>query len=235
MEKHLQIVGVLLSAFLVILFVVALVSCKTRTETVYIMVTPTPIEGADVIETGGSATDITPIPTEVPTSTPQPPNATVTNTAVPTNTKVPTKTPIPTTTATPSTASAEMRLFDLHNIERAKAGIHELSWDADLARVAEYRSKDMAEKDYFSHTAPAGDDFGFLLRNWNIPFRTAGENICYLYKAEPDKLATTANSLFMNSEGHRRNILNSNFNRVGISFVLRPSDNRVYCTVIFGG
>lgn len=202
-----------------------LIDC-TKTKTVYIAVTPTPLEQGDYVEQEGSAA--TPITATTPT--PMNTKALSTSTRVPaTATKVP-----PTVFATVAVTNAEELLFALHNEARQSTGVNLLTYDLELERVAKYRSEDMAEKDYFSHAAPDGKDFGFLLRDFNIPFQTAGENICKIYKQQPEPMAKLAHDLFMNSTGHRENILRAAYSRVGISFAI-AENNRVYCTVIFAG
>lgn len=107
----------------------------------------------------------------------------------------------------------EQHMLELVNQERARAGSPPLEWDESIAEVARAHSRDMWERGYFSHINPDGKDPFDRMREQNIHFLAAGENIA---------LAPTtalAHRGLMNSPGHRRNILDSNFRRVGIGVI----------------
>lgn len=107
----------------------------------------------------------------------------------------------------------EARMLDLVNQERAKAGIRPLAPDPELREVARSHSADMFARGYFAHDTPEGRDPFDRIRAANVPFVTAGENLA---------LAPTlmvAHTGLMNSPGHRRNILDPNFGRVGIGIM----------------
>ena len=104
----------------------------------------------------------------------------------------------------------EARMLDLVNEERAKAGLRPLAADPELRDVARRHSVDMFARGYFAHDTPEGKDPFDRIREANVPFVAAGENLA---------LAPTlmvAHTGLMNSPGHRRNILDPHFGRVGI-------------------
>jgi len=108
----------------------------------------------------------------------------------------------------------EQEVIRLVNVERANAGLPALKYDWELARVAEHKSQDMADKNYFSHTSPTyGSPFN-MMKNYGINFRSAGENI-----AQGQKTAAQVVDAWMNSEGHRANILNKNYTHIGVGYV----------------
>ena len=74
-------------------------------------------------------------------------------------------------------ASVEQEVVRLVNVERAKAGLSPLTSDWELARVAKYKSQDMHDKNYFSHTSPTyGSPFD-MMKSFGISYKSAGENI----------------------------------------------------------
>jgi uncharacterized protein YkwD len=106
----------------------------------------------------------------------------------------------------------------LVNEERRKRGIRELTYRSDVVPVARAHATDMWERQYFGHVSPDGEDVGDRLNRANINYTLAGENL-----ALAPTLATAHNGL-MNSEGHRANILEPEFRRMGIGVV----DNGIY-------
>ncbi|MEF9952393.1 MAG: CAP domain-containing protein [Clostridium sp.] len=110
--------------------------------------------------------------------------------------------------------SIEEQVFKLVNEERAKAGLSPMVLDKKISDVARVKSKDMADNNYFSHTSPTyGSPFD-MMKKFGISYGYAGENIA--------KGQTTAESVmnsWMNSSGHRANILSKNFNKIGIGYV----------------
>jgi uncharacterized protein YkwD len=128
-------------------------------------------------------------------------------------------------------SSLERRAFDLINAERARKGEAPLVWDAELCRMAEIHSQHMAQQNFFSHVGPDGMNMenrarAMGLQNW----RVLGENIAY--NRGINDPAGFAVQQWMNSEGHRANILNAKFNRSAIG-VVRTSDGRIYMTQVF--
>ena len=102
----------------------------------------------------------------------------------------------------------------LTNQARADAGLGPLVCDAKLATAARLHSQDMCDRDYFSHTTPEGLSFIDRIEAQGATWRTGGENIAWGYRT-----AASVHTGWMNSDGHRRNILNGAFGRVGIGYV----------------
>ncbi|MDI2586413.1 MULTISPECIES: SafA/ExsA family spore coat assembly protein [unclassified Psychrobacillus] len=111
-------------------------------------------------------------------------------------------------------ASVEQEVIKLINIERANAGLPALKDDWELARVAEAKSQDMHDKNYFDHTSPTyGSPFD-MMKAYGVTYKAAGENI-----AKGQQSASDVVKAWMNSEGHRANILNKNFTHIGVGYV----------------
>lgn len=108
----------------------------------------------------------------------------------------------------------EAEVVRLVNEERAKKGLKPLTHDWELSRVARYKSQDMKDKNYFSHTSPTYGSPFQMMKSFGITYRTAGENIAKGY-ATPKAVVEG----WMNSSGHRANILNSSFTRIGVGYV----------------
>lgn len=113
---------------------------------------------------------------------------------------------------------SEAEMFRLINEERKKQGVRELIWYPEVIPVARAHAKDMWEREYFSHYSPEGEDVGDRLEKAQIKYFVAGENLALA------PTLSTAHSGLMNSEGHRVNILSTDFNRVGVGVI----DNGVY-------
>lgn len=129
------------------------------------------------------------------------------------------------TTQNNSISSMEREVVRLVNVERQKAGLQPLKIDESLCKVARLKSEDMKNKGYFSHTSPTyGSPFD-MLKQFNITYKTAGENI-----AKGQKDAQAVVNAWMNSEGHRKNILSKSFTHIGVGNV-KGSTN--YWTQLF--
>lgn len=113
---------------------------------------------------------------------------------------------------------AEAEIFRLVNEERRKVGIPELSWEPEIVPVARKHARDMWERSYFGHVSPEGEDVGDRLEKEGISYQFAGENLALA------PTVITAHRGLMNSEGHRENVLEREFGRVGIGVI----DNGVY-------
>lgn len=106
------------------------------------------------------------------------------------------------------------QVMDLTNEERAKNGLSPLKWNWQVARVSRYKSSDMRNKNYFSHQSPTyGSPFS-MLKNFGVSYRSAGENIA-AGQATPEEVVKA----WMNSEGHRKNILNPGYTEIGVGYV----------------
>lgn len=109
--------------------------------------------------------------------------------------------------------SKEMEVIRLVNVERAKQGLQPLSYNWELSRVARYKSKDMANIGYFDHTSPTYGSPFTMMKNFGIRYSYAGENIAMGYRTPEDVV-----NGWMNSAGHRRNILSPNFTQIGVGY-----------------
>lgn len=116
---------------------------------------------------------------------------------------------------TPSNASdIQSEVLRLVNIERSKAGLSPLKLSNELSSVATKKSQDMADNNYFSHTSPTyGSPFD-MMKQFGINYTTAGENIAQGYSS-----AEAVMKGWMNSQGHKDNILSSKFGTLGVGYV----------------
>ena len=105
--------------------------------------------------------------------------------------------------------SQAAQVAELVNAERAKAGLPALQLQTDLTRAANVRAREIKQK--FSHTRPDGSNFSSVLAEQGISYRMSGENIAY-GQSSPQAVMEG----WMNSSGHRANILNSNFKNIGV-------------------
>ncbi|MCR1897942.1 CAP domain-containing protein [Irregularibacter muris] len=136
----------------------------------------------------------------------------------------------PVSGGTNNTVNAEeLKMLEYVNSERAKAGVAPLQMDTEVAKVAEIKSQDMVDKNYFSHTSPTyGSPFD-MMKSFGIKYRTAGENIA------KNSTMLKAHQALMNSEGHRQNILNPNYTHMGIGIVQNKSTSGITVTQMFIG
>lgn len=131
---------------------------------------------------------------------------------------------IPTTDATVLNFEAEV--VRLVNEIRVQNGLKPLTQDWQLSRVARYKSQDMREHNYFSHTSPVYGSPFQMIKNFGISYRSAGENIAKGY-ATPRAVVDG----WMNSSGHRANILNASYTHIGVGYV---SDGRYWTQMFIG-
>ena len=110
--------------------------------------------------------------------------------------------------------SYEQEVIRLVNEIRAKNGLKALTYDWELARVARYKSQDMKDNKYFSHTSPIYGSPFQMIKNFGLSFRSAGENIAKGYST-PQAVVNG----WMNSSGHRANILSSSYTHIGVGYV----------------
>ena len=123
------------------------------------------------------------------------------------------------------TPSVESEIHRLVNEERTKAGLQPLHWSEQLAEIAEQHSTDMRDKNYFSHG-------NFVERIRTVCGGVAGENIFYGFGTDPTAIAKSAVSAWMNSSGHRANILASVYHSEGVGIAI-SENNKVYVTQDF--
>ncbi|ABN51538.1 MAG TPA: LysM peptidoglycan-binding domain-containing protein [Hungateiclostridium thermocellum] len=121
----------------------------------------------------------------------------------------------------------ENEVIRLVNVERAKKGLPALKANWQLSRVARYKSEDMANKGYFSHTSPTYGSPFKMMEDFGIKFTAAGENI-----AMGQQTARDVMNAWMNSPGHRNNILSPSFTKIGVGLAKGPN-GRLYWTQMF--
>lgn len=112
---------------------------------------------------------------------------------------------------------AEKKMLALVNAQRAKAGAQPLKMDEKITAVARAHSRDMFMRRYFSHYTPEDTDASDRLSAGGVQYTIAGENLAY----SPD--VETAHTGLMNSPEHKKNILDTQFNRVGIGIMSTDS------------
>lgn len=104
-------------------------------------------------------------------------------------------------------------VLKLVNAERSKQGLQPLTLSEKLTNIAYTKAKDMADKGYFSHQSPTyGSPFD-MLKQFGVSYSYAGENI-----AAGQKTAEEVMNSWMNSSGHKANILNKNYTQLGVGF-----------------
>ena len=131
-------------------------------------------------------------------------------------------------TETSNMNSDEKEVFDLINKQRTNNGLTALKHDNGVQRVARIKAQDMVDNNYFSHTSPTyGSPFD-MLKNFKISYKTAGENIA------GNSSNSSAVTAWMNSSGHKANILNSSFNYTGIGVVSSPKYGKMYVQLFIG-
>ena len=122
----------------------------------------------------------------------------------------------------------EKEVFDLINKQRTNNGLKALNIDSEVQKVARIKAQDMVNNNYFSHTSPTyGSPFD-MLKKFSVSYKTAGENIA---GNSSNSAAVTA---WMNSSGHKANILNSSFNYTGIGVVSSSKYGKIYVQMFIG-
>lgn len=131
-------------------------------------------------------------------------------------------------TNTASLTADEQEVFNLINQQRANNGLPVLKIDSEVQRVARIKAQDMVDNNYFSHTSPTyGSPFD-MLKSFKVSYNTAGENIA---GNSSNSAAVTA---WMNSSGHKANILNSSFSYTGIGVVNGSKYGKIYVQMFVG-
>ena len=194
-------------------------ACKANVSTAKPTTTATAAPSATVKPTATATAKPTATATAKPTAT---------ATAKPTATA----TAKPTATATSNTSSGSMsaqeqKMINLVNQARADAGLSALTYDSTLRTPAIKHSQDMSTNNFFSHTSPTYGSFSTRLKASGVKYTSAGENLAMYGSVE------AAHEGLMNSSGHRANILNANYTRVGIGIVYNQSRGVYYITQWF--
>ena len=119
---------------------------------------------------------------------------------------------IPTTDS--SVTDFEQEVIRLVNEIRVENGLKPLSYDWQLGRVARIKSQDMKDNKYFAHNSPVYGTPLQMIKNFGISYRSAGENIAKGYTT-PEAVVNG----WINSSGHRANILNASFTHIGVGYI----------------
>jgi len=109
-------------------------------------------------------------------------------------------------------------MLKLMNAERARQGLAALALDSRLSNGAYLKSKDMGVNQYFSHTSPTYGSPFQMMKSLGITYRAAAENIAR------NRTVAGAHTAFMNSPGHRDNVLDDSYRKVGLGFYQQGKD-----------
>ncbi|TYQ16181.1 UNVERIFIED_CONTAM: spore coat assembly protein SafA/uncharacterized YkwD family protein [Acetivibrio alkalicellulosi] len=121
----------------------------------------------------------------------------------------------------------ENEVIRLVNAERSKNGLPALKANWQVSRVARYKSQDMVDKGYFSHTSPTYGSPFRMMESFGVKFSTAGENIAMGQRTPAEVM-----NAWMNSPGHRNNILSPSFTEIGVGLA-KAANGRTYWTQMF--
>ena len=122
----------------------------------------------------------------------------------------------------------ELEVLNLINKQRTNNGLSALKIDSEVQNVARVKAQDMVDNNYFSHNSPTyGSPFD-MLKSYKVSYKTAGENIA------GNSSNTSAVNAWMNSSGHKANILNSSFNYTGIGVVKGSKYGKIYVQMFIG-
>ncbi len=129
-------------------------------------------------------------------------------------------------------AEVEQAIFKIVNEEREKAGVKQLSYNSTMEKYARIKSQDMGDKNYFSHEDLSGNLITTQMKADGVSYRAWGENIAYIGgNTNATELAKQFMTNWMNSSGHRANILSTNFESIGVG--VYKIGNKVYATQEF--
>jgi uncharacterized YkwD family protein/spore coat assembly protein SafA len=121
----------------------------------------------------------------------------------------------------------EQQVIDLVNRQRASAGLTQLKANWELSRVARYKSQDMINKKYFAHESPTYGSPFRMMETFGIKFSAAGENIAYGQKTPAEVMKS-----WMNSPGHKANIMSAVYNEIGVG-AAKAANGTLYWTQQF--
>lgn len=141
----------------------------------------------------------------------------------------PSSAPSTTSQSNSSYASFQNQVIQLVNEQRAANGLKPLTANAQLANTATLKSEDMAKLNYFDHNSPTyGSPFD-MMKKYGISYRTAGENIA-MGQTTPAQVMQG----WMNSPGHRANILNSSFTQIGVGIAKNAQGQLIWTQQFIG-
>jgi uncharacterized protein YkwD len=186
----------------------------------------------------------TPSPTPLPTPTPEPPKPPPSSgggspapaappASEPEPQPPPSEPPPSSGCPTASMGSFARGLFDAANRERTSRGLPALAAHGCVVYVAQIRSDDMADRGYFSHTSPDGSTAFSLMDQYGVPYGWAGENLARNNYPDNQTVQVAIENL-MNSQGHRDNILSTNYTHMGIGFAVDGAGMKYYTMIFIG-
>ena len=126
----------------------------------------------------------------------------------------------------PTDSSYAGQVLELVNQYRAQYGLSALTLSSELSNVAQAKAQDMKDNNYFAHESPTYGTPFEMMQSFGVTYRTAGENIAMGYSSPAAVVEG-----WMNSEGHRANILNSSFTQMGLGYV---SSGNYWCQMFIG-
>lgn len=122
------------------------------------------------------------------------------------------------TIPTVTTTAQENEVIRLVNVQRSKAGLQQLKTNWQLCRVARYKSADMANKGYFDHNSPTYGTPFKMMESFGLRFSAAGENLAYGQRTPAEVM-----NGWMNSPGHRNNIMSQSYTEIGVGLAKNKS------------
>lgn len=207
--------------------------------------TPSPTSTPKATKKPRPTPTATPEPTATPTVGPITPKPTATPTPKPTATPTPKPTATPLDVTIEHLRQVEDEIVVLCNAERAKEGLKPLKSNSQLNEIARYKSEEMGLYNYFEHKSPISgyQSWDLAKKVFSYEYRSFGENIWmkratasnpkqYLPTFKANITASEIVDDWMNSEGHRENILSTKYGQIGVGVVV-CSDLRAYATQVF--
>ena len=132
------------------------------------------------------------------------------------------------TTSSTNLTQDELETFNLINQQRTNNGLSALKIDNEVQRVARIKAQDLVDNNYFDHNSPTYGTPFQMLKSFGITYKSAGENIA------GNSSNSAAVNAWMNSPGHKANILNSNYNYTGLAVVSSPKYGKIYVQMFIG-
>lgn len=120
---------------------------------------------------------------------------------------------------TKANVSEKQQVINIVNQKRKEAGLNPLTENWELSRVAQFKAEDMQDKGYFDHNSPTYGSPFKMMKDFGIHFGYAGENI-----AKGQRSPQEVMNSWMNSQGHRENILSPNFKHIGVGYDARGKE-----------
>lgn len=128
-----------------------------------------------------------------------------------------------------SAGKQQKEVIQLVNEERDEVGLHALSSNNQLNALAQMKAEDMAKNKYFSHTSPTYGSAFDMMTQYGVSYKTAGENI-----AKGQLTAKSVMTGWMNSQGHRQNILSGDYTQIGVGYATDSSGTPYWVQMFIG-